>query len=270
MKLGISSYTYTWAIGVPGSIPAQPLTALGLLDKVTALGVSVAQVADNLPLDALPAEELDAFCQAAQKRQISVEVGTRGIAPEHLLYYLDMAQQLGSPMLRVVIDTATHKPDEAEVISTLKSIINAFEQRCVCLAIENHDRFSAMAFARIVEGVGSSAVGICLDTVNSFGALEGPEVVVDTLRRYVVNLHVKDFSIRRASHMMGFTIEGRPAGQGRLNVPWLLEQLAAVGRDPNAILELWTPPADDLTQTIQTEDTWAHESVAYLRQYIPN
>ena len=140
----------------------------------------------------------------------------------------------------------------------------------VCLAIENHDRFPVRALARIMERVGSRHVGICLDTVNSFGALEGPEVVVEALGPWTVNLHVKDFAISRASHMMGFAVEGRPAGQGRLNIPWLIGRLRAMGRDPNAILELWTPPDAALSDTLAKEEAWAAASVEYLRRTIPD
>jgi len=113
-------------------------------------------------------------------------------------------------------------------------------------------------------------VGICLDTVNSFGALEGPETVVETLGPWTVNLHVKDFAIERVSHAMGFVVEGKPAGRGRLNVPWLLEKLRALGRDPNAILELWTPPGATLEETIAREAEWAEDSIKYLRSLIPD
>ena len=68
--------------------------------------------------------------------------------------------------------------------------------------------------------------------------------------------------------MMGFSIEGTPAGQGRLNVPWLLDRLRSFGCDPNAILELWTAPDPGLENTIIKEDTWARESVRALRQWI--
>jgi 3-oxoisoapionate decarboxylase len=53
----------------------------------------------------------------------------------------------------------------------------------------------------------------------------------------VVNLHVKDFTIRRHQHMLGFEVEGTPAGQGMLNIPWLLGRLRDFGCNPNAILE---------------------------------
>jgi len=145
-----------------------------------------------------------------------------------------------------------------------------FGRAGVCLAIENHDRFKAKTLAGIVERINSQYIGICLDTVNSFGALEGPEAVLGALGPLVVNLHVKDFTVFHANHMMGFTVEGRPAGQGHLNIPWLLGQLRGLGLDPNAILELWTPPEDSLSATIAKEHAWAVASVKYLRELITN
>jgi len=270
MKLGISSYTYTWAVGVPGHLPPDPLTVVDLLDKAASMSIHVLQIADNLPLDRLSDSELNDLAQRAAKLDVDIEVGTRGIARDHLNAYLQLARCLRSPILRVVVDTTEHRPSEDEMIKTLSTIIPELEKAGVCLAIENHDRFPVKVLARIIQRVGSEYVGICLDTVNSFGALEGPEIVVKTLGPWVVNLHVKDFSIHRADHMLGFTIQGQPAGQGRLDVPWLLQEMAACGRDPNAILELWTPPEKTIEETIDKEDAWATASIEYLRQLIPD
>ena len=106
--------------------------------------------------------------------------------------------------------------------------------------------------------------------MNSFGALEGPAVVIDTLAPFVVNLHLKDFTIARLPHMMGFAVGGAPAGQGRLDVPSLLDTLRRYGRNPNAILELWPPPESNPEATVAKEEQWAKESVAYLRTLIPD
>ncbi len=269
MRLGISSYAYTWAIGVPGHPPERPLGFIGLLHKAAELGVRLVQVADNLPLAELPSVEFEAFERRVRELGLDIEVGTRGIRPANLSAYLRIAQRLGSPILRVVIDSPGHEPHEDEVVDILRAALPEFERARVCLAIENHDRFPAKVLARIVERLGSAYVGICLDTVNSFGALEGPQVVVDALGPWVVNLHVKDFVIQRVSHKMGFVVEGRPAGEGQLDVPWLLGALSAMGRDPNAILELWTPPQGTLAETIALEDAWARRSVTTLRRYIP-
>jgi sugar phosphate isomerase/epimerase len=117
----------------------------------------------------------------------------------------------------------------------------------------------------MVRDLGTEWAGICLDTVNSIGALEGPEVVVDTLGPLTVNLHVKDFRIARAPHGMGFVVEGTPAGLGMLDVPWLLDAIGGNGREVNAILELWTPPEATVDATIAKESAWAEQSITYLQ-----
>jgi len=171
MKLGIGSWCYAWTIGVPGHLPEQAMGPFDLLNRAAELGVAVVQVADNLPLDQLSSAELDAFEERAAELNIDVEVGTRGIQPNHLRAYLKLAERFKSPFLRTVIDTAEHQPDEDEVVNIIKEIIPEFEQAGVCLAIENHDRFKAKTLVEIIERIGSDYVGICLDTVNSFAAL---------------------------------------------------------------------------------------------------
>jgi sugar phosphate isomerase/epimerase len=244
------------------------MDAVALLLKAAALGVRVIQIADNLPLHRLALTDLEALGRRAAGLNIAVEVGTRGTAIDHLRTYLEIARRLGASLLRIVVDTADHRPDAREVSGFLAPLVPDLERSDIRLAIENHDCFAAATFAKIIRQVGSPRVGICLDTVNSFGALEGPEVVVKTLAPYVLNVHVKDFTIRRADHQMGFTIEGTPAGRGRLDVPWLLRKLKEAGRDPNAILELWTPPAPTIGETVAREAAWSAESIIYLRTLI--
>ena len=267
-RLGIGSYTYPWAVGIPEHRPDRPLTALDLLDKAVALGVHVVQICDNLPLDQLTDTQRDQLRQSAVQRGLAIEVGTRGIGRDHLQRYLPLAVDFRSPILRVVIDTPEHHPSLDEVVDLLHPVRRDLEQANVCLAIENHDRFTADQFREIATRLDSPYVGFCLDTVNSFGALEGPATVLAALAPWVVNLHVKDFVIPRVDHQLGFVIQGCPAGQGRLDVPWLLRELRAARQTPNAILEQWPAPEASLEATIVKEEQWAAASVKYLRTLI--
>jgi sugar phosphate isomerase/epimerase len=269
VKLGLGSYAYAWAIGIAGHPPANPMTALQLVQRATALGLHVVQIADNLPLGAMIEAELQQLAEVSTHHSIAIEVGTRGIAPDHLAKYLELAVRFGSPILRVVIDTATHHPAPDEVIKTLREVLPSFEHNKVTLAVENHDRFKVRTLIDILRAVDSPWLGICLDTVNSLGAGEGAEVVVQGLAPYVINVHVKDYTIRRHPTMLGFEVQGTPAGQGMLDVAWLIEQVRSYGRDPNMILELWPPPEAALADTIAKEDQWVMESLAYLKTLIP-
>ncbi len=269
MRLGISSYTYVWAVGVPGyPAPPQPLTALALLEKARGLGVHVVQIADNLPLDRLSNQELDELIQTARRGGIALEVGTSGTSEEHLRRYLDLAVRLGSPLLRVVLDTDDDHPSPDEAVERLRSLLPHFERAGVCLAIENHDRFSAVTLADMLQQLKSPSVGICLDTANSLGCGEGLDTLLRVLGRWVVNLHVKDFQVTRLPHKKGFLVEGCAAGQGQLDIPRLLADLRGMDRDPNVILELWPSPESTVEKSIAKEVAWATESIRYLRQFV--
>jgi 3-oxoisoapionate decarboxylase len=266
MQPGISSYTYTWAVGVPGFEPVKPLSAYGLVDKAIAAGLSVVQIADNLPLEKRSDDLLTEFYLYALKNSISIEMGGRGLTPEHTLRCLETACILHSPVLRMVIDQTGFEPDLKSIISIIKDLLPEFKSRKISLAIENHDRFKAADFEKIILSAGSEWVGICLDSVNSMGAGEGFETVSAILLPYTINLHIKDFIITRVSHKMGLIIEGTPAGKGMLNINELIEKLSLRNTCHSAILELWTPPEGGIEETIRKEEQWASESIAFLKK----
>lgn len=266
MQPGISSYTYTWAIGVPGSEPEKPMSIFQLLEKAVELGIAVVQVADNLPLDRFTEAELLEIRNFANERNIQIEVGARGMTAENLKKYIQIASFLRSPILRFVIDGPGFEPSLNEIHRIIAAAIPELEAREITLAIENHDRLLAREFVEIVEKSGSNRVGICLDTVNSMGAGEGLETVISQLAPLTINLHVKEFSIRRVSHKMGFIIEGVPLGEGMLPVSELVKKVSP--RCQSAILEQWTPPEKTLEETIRKENEWAIKSINYLKQTI--
>lgn len=268
MRLGISSYTYTWAVGVPGSLPEKPLGICGLIEKAGSSGISLIQIADNLPLENLTQEELEELHEYALAKNISIETGGRGLTPENTMQYLKIAENLGSPFLRMVIDSPGFQPGVEDVISIIREIIPEFRSGKIRLAIENHDRFKAREFERLILASDPEWTGICLDSANSLGAGEGFETVSEILAPYTINLHIKDFTIKRLSHKMGFLTEGTPAGRGMLDIPGIIEKLSVFNRCQSAILELWTPPEESIGATIQKEDRWANESLAYLKSII--
>ena len=100
MKLGLGSYAFMWSIGFQGPNPAYPdraarpaatLTAIGLLEKARDLGIHLVQTGPNLPL---PENELDQFIQAARDWDITLELGTRGLDPGHIIRQAALANRI--------------------------------------------------------------------------------------------------------------------------------------------------------------------------------
>lgn len=268
-KLGISSWSFPWAIGVAGyPSPKNRLTATGLLEKAHHLGVNVVQIADNLPLHRLSSSELNELRSAAQKYQIELETGTRGVEPDHLIKYLEIAKFLNSRILRTLTHTAESRPDLPQIEQWLSEVLPSFAAAGVTIALENYERHTAGELAELVRRINHPNLGVCLDTVNNFGALEGPETVLKELAPYVVNLHIKDFDIVRVDYAMGFLVTGKPAGEGKLNVPQVLKELNQNGHSFNMILELWPPFKNDVEASILNEAEWVERSIAYLKKLI--
>lgn len=277
MILGINTYTFMWAIGFQGANPAypdkaarpqNPLTALGLLEKAHRLGVYLVQTGPNLPVDQLPANELDAFIRTAKEWGVHLELGTRGLDPDHISRQAAIAHRMGATLIRTLPEIQGSSVTDAwTLLLGLRALLPMLEGEGLQLAIEN-GRISASDLRWALDELGSPQVGVVLDMVNSLAVPEGWKEVTRQLAAHTMCVHYKDFTIRRAWHMMGFICEGAPAGKGLLEPDWLFETLKASPFPYNLIIELWPPEQDILADTIALEQRWAVESVTFLRRYI--
>ena len=265
MVLGISSFTYGWAVGVDQDLTSTPMTEIGLVKKSTEFRIKCIQLGDNLPVHIFSKERLDLLTKITQENLIRLEIGAKELTAENLAHYISLASSLQAPLLRFIIDGSGYEPSIQTVAAIIKEALPQLVKEKITLGIENHDRFKAKELASLMEVVDSERVGICLDCVNSMGAGEGLEYVSDILVPYTVNLHIKDLMVTRMPHKMGFTITGAPAGMGMTDVPMLMEKLSKYNRCQSAILEQWVPYENNLQQTIATEKQWAEQSIDYLK-----
>lgn len=269
MEIGISSWAFPWAIGVPGSPPPpNPMSAHLLLERAVALGVGVVQIADNLPLTDWSTAQLRELASRSADLGIALEVGTTGIEPPHLLAHLEIARVLGARFVRVVIDTATRAPDDDEVRASFTAVLPQFEASGIDLLVENHDRHGSLAVRRLMEEHASPALGVCLDTVNSLGGHETVEMVLGRVRPWVRNVHVKDFQIHRTANRMGFVVTGAPFGQGVLDLPGLVAELQPSLDELTLILEQWPPACRTLDEAVELEARWAEVGIENLKSAV--
>lgn len=260
--LGLSSYAYGWAVG------EKHYDAMSLLEKTEAFELKLLQIGDNLPLHQMTEEELDAFGKTAQRKGITLETGTRGFTKENICRYAKFSHRLGANFLRIVVDDDGYTPDASTIVSIFHSVEPMLSKLGVQLGIENHDRFPSASLAGIIRDAQSPWLGICLDMVNSFGAGEGLPTILGNLLPYTVNVHMKDFSIRRLPHKQGFIIEGCPAGSGMTPIAQVLEQLSNCNPIPHIVFEQWVPPQASMEETISLEAEWAEYGITFLKNML--
>ena len=162
-------------------------------------------------------------------------------------------------------------PEQLSAAETaITQVLRQLEQNGVALALENNEAFSAAEFAALIQRIASPHVGICLDTANSLGRPETLHTVVETLAVHAIELHAKDYDIRRIDTRMGFSVVGTPAGEGRVDFDYVLAELRRHGRSGiRVIVEHWPPFTGTIEETIRIEQDWLLRSVRFLRSKLP-
>src|SRR5881394_196129 len=152
MKLGLSSYTFGWAIGVRGHEPASPLDEHGQLDKCRDLGVKLLQVGDNLPLHEFSDARLAHLAERAAREGVKLEVGARRLTAERVAEYAALARRVSARLIRFVIDDVDYHPAPPTVTKALREAVPLLDG--LTLGVENHDRFDAGTLRGLIESAG--------------------------------------------------------------------------------------------------------------------
>jgi 3-oxoisoapionate decarboxylase len=255
LKLGVGTYSFMWSIGFDGARPKAPMTARDLARKAVELGVGVVQFGPNLPVTL---EDLS----PARESGLEIELGAVGL---DLRQSIELTRAAGGSFLRTVLrEEPVDVPAAGVIEAGLRALVPVLDGEGVRLGLEN-SVVPAAVMRTVCESVGSPWVGVTLDTANSLVIGEHWRQVLDELAAHTFCLHLKDYTIRREWHRMGFRVLGTPAGEGDVDAPVLLQRLEAGGACRSVVLELWPPEQADLDQTIALEHEWAARSVAYLR-----
>jgi len=265
-KLGISSWSFPWAVGISkGPRLKRRMDVLELMEKAKELGVGLVQIADNLPLEDLPWETLVKCKRFASETGIHIEVGTKGLEPDHLMKFLEIAHFMHSPILRTIPEIFSERIDLKEIEVNLRQVLPAFEKEGITIVLGNQEAYKAEELAHLMETIDHPNLKICLDLSNALGSLEGPEYVMEKLGPWCGNFHFKDVKVIRAQTLMGFSIEGRPSGEGQIPAKWALDQLREFGIDHTTIIELWPPWQGDISSTVKLEEQWVIQSIEFMK-----
>jgi sugar phosphate isomerase/epimerase len=262
--IGLGTYAYFWQ---HSTLAREPLSLADMLRRTHDENVGLFQICDYAPITEYSPAELRELRALADDLGIQLELGTRGVLPDHLESYLDLAETLGATMVRSMINTADHQPTIVEAESMLRTALPAFENAGVTIALETYEQVQSRDLVSLIETVGSPSLGICLDPANSVAGLENPVDVIDRCAPYVANIHVKDFAFTRRGGWVGFTLEGTPLGTGLLDYIHILESVKPAERGINQIIEHWLPFGETIEDTIAVENTWNTHNLRVLNAH---
>jgi sugar phosphate isomerase/epimerase len=269
--LGLSTYAYFWRMS--DRVPAPISLDDAMRDAASHDGVDLFQICDHLPLDTASDDRLASIRALADELGLTLEVGTRGTAPEHLARYLHIAGQLGATLVRSMWSSGDDVPSAVETERRLRAALPAYEAAGVVLALETYEVVPTADLVAVVARIGSRNLGICLDPANTVANLEHPSDVVEACLPYVVNWHVKDADFTRSPGWVGFQYTGVPIGTGRIDHAAIRAAIAPDVRGINRVIEFWLPwqdatvgaTGDPRETTTRIEAAWTTHTIEYTR-----
>ena len=260
--IGLGTYAYFWQHS--DRVP-QPLSLIGAFEDTRAQGVDLFQICDYAPLEQMTDTELRDAAEAAGDLGLTIELGTKGIVPEHLSRFLAIAEVFDARLVRSMLYGPDSRPSLHEAETWLRHAMREYETAGVTLALETYEQLATADLVGLVEVVGSDHLGICLDPANVVARLENPRTCVEQTAALTKNVHVKDFAFARQPGWVGFTYSGASMGSGLHDYAHLLGAVRPRERGINEIVEHWLPWQDDAETTIRTEREWTRATLEHLR-----
>lgn len=146
----------------------------------------------------------------------------------------ELHSSLGSNKERYEIDTPWSEQlvAAAKVLSQVAPVLR--EHGCR-INLENHGDSTSFELARLAEGVGPDAVGICLDTANLLVFAENPVDAVERAAPYVHMTHAKDALVFLCDS--GLKRQGRAVGKGCIDWRTILPILGRHAPDLHLSIE---------------------------------
>ncbi|MDP3949781.1 sugar phosphate isomerase/epimerase [Microbacterium sp.] len=260
--IGLGTYAYFWQ---HSDRAPQPLSLIDAFEDTRAQDVDLFQICDYAPLEQMSGAELRDAAGAARDLGLTIELGTKGIVPEHLNRFLKLAEVFDAHLVRSMLYGPDSRPSLAEGESWLRHALPEYEAAGVTLALETYEQLATTDLLAVIERVGSEHLGICLDPANVVARLESPRACVEQTAAFTKNVHVKDFAFARQPGWVGFTYSGAAMGSGLHDYDHLLATVRPRERGINEIVEHWLPWQDDAATTIRTEREWTRITLEHLR-----
>ena len=214
-------------------------TIVDLLDRAVADGNSGIGLNVNGPhyrfLGGDSPEHVRMVAGALRERGLECDVETSSTEPRHLSDLLDLAVALGAKHLRTY---TRHEGTRPQVIdATIRDLIEIgpiAADRGVPVLLENHEEFTGVEVARILEAVDHPFVGALYDYGNSMMLREDPLEALEAMLPWTRKAHLKDHVV------MHGMVCGVPTGEGVLPIAEITRRLVGAGMTRIAFENVWS------------------------------
>ncbi len=230
-------------------------------------GVELATAAEQLwdVRRAFEDSSLELSCLATGLQFAMEDADQRAKNVEELKHYIELADTVGAPFVRVFGGQTPDGFEKAGVIDyvsdALAEAVAHAESYSAVILLETHDHFVNSVFVReVVKQVYSEKLGVCWDVAHPVRALETLEETYDNLSGSVRHIHVHDYSYNDDRTKM----EHAPMGEGFVRYDRAIEMLAhdlfegclsveVMGQDPEVVLPQYAEKLREYVAAVSEE-----------------
>jgi sugar phosphate isomerase/epimerase len=273
-RIGIGSYAFRYNIGFDGFAPCERMGLFEFIDAAEGLGLQGVQFCENLNYAGLSGKILEKARATLADRGMFVELGMRDMSYDNLMRHVEIAEMLGSDLIRVVAGTPSAYPD-AESGSLKRQLLDVFEralpeiqEKELRIGLENHFDLPTRDLVSVVEKVGSSNVGMVFDTTNGLGFIERPEETLELLLPHLLSIHLKDYVVQKVE--AGYLVRGAVLGEGYLDYKGLLTRAFSQKSLVSVVLEMTVRRDDEMNveETVIWERNQVERSAEELKRFV--
>lgn len=289
MKLGLHTYTlHLWGLGQNWGIQAEPrpkdITLLQLMDMAVDWGLDGLHIT-GADLESRDDARLEEVASAARDHGLYLEYNfslDEEFDPRlndtfgHAAY---VAHKLGADLAKVSLDIRRQRPlygscfhpvvmrQLADIYDKIMDALPEIEKYGIKFALENHTETYADEVLWLVDKVNHPQVQCCVDTVNSFGVLEGPEAAVEKLAPRAICNHFCDHQLSRDQY--GARFHGVAIGDGDIDCQRVLDLIRKVSPTDRITFEIeWDIENDTLEEAKRKQMDACIRSIKYCRDVL--
>ncbi|WML48347.1 sugar phosphate isomerase/epimerase family protein [Neobacillus sp. PS3-34] len=200
---------------------------------------------EELPLveSALKKYNLAVPCYAASNNFVSNDPEYRAQQLQEVKDAVDMAVHFGAKVVRVfsgnVDENISFEDGMKFILDGLEKASRYAEEKGVILCLENHGQFAGRGdqVLHIIQSINSPSLKSTFDAGNFLLVDQDPSLAVTELKDVVKHVHIKDFTKvdgpmnQSLKSLKGSYYLGKVAGEGEVDLPYILEKLKACGFD---------------------------------------
>jgi sugar phosphate isomerase/epimerase len=201
-----------------------------------------------------------------------LEAGKNRAAFDDMVRQIPNARAIGADVMRIVASSLMfrfepHGPQLDILADWLKEAVKVAEDNGVKLAVENHIDYTSDECVELLDRVGSSWLGLNLDTGNFMRLLDDPVEGARKLAPRVLATHIKDLKpVKGVNVRQWYFFSSTPVGDGLVNNQALAQILHDAGYKGFLAVE-----TDSLHPDYENREHWAVEqSVRELKKIAAN